>query len=145
MSVIALSPLHYNSVQMFLVNRFYRSDELSRAALRKNGISTEPELEKLVETWYELNLDSYKYRYNEKDIFKDPRNEVGFEEISAVGAIKALQSIVYQIEMDTISEAREINPEEQKAFDILTEIIHELILQTIRKIPQYEEAKWVIE
>jgi hypothetical protein len=145
MSVIALSPLHYNSVQMFLLNRFHRSDELSIAALRTNGISTETELEKLVEIWYELNLYSYKYRYNEHDIFKDTHNEVVFTEISAVGAIKALQSIVYQIEIDTIAEGREITPQEQKAFDILKEIITELILQTIRKIPQYEEAKWVIE
>lgn len=154
MSVMILTLNHYKMVyNKACTYRHKKIMDIDYCYTLSSGISYN-RLKYLVKDWYKMNVLSYNYRYN--------RNVTDIEVDSALSAIdswdyetikdkpcspyqmlKTLQCIRYQIEYDSFNEKEK--DMYRVSLEILNRAINDIMDAIVSQIPEYKEAKWVIE
>jgi hypothetical protein len=142
MSSFVCSSLHYNQIEHALIKKTNRGlDALSNM--------TAKEVTNFVNTLYALNREttSNKYGDDPKQYKRSKRNFnfLSDSHITDVELLKALDCVVYQIELHHLTDDRELKPSEKRAMDLLDKIRDELAHLIVYSTMEYQRAPWEAE
>jgi dipeptidase len=154
MSSFLHSPRHFNSVENAIIELKKKSNsEFFSEFLYK---ISDREIKTVMDGIRELSVNSvfiqYKNHYENIDneisnnISDIMNNKTQIDNLSPIGLFKAINSILYQIELNTIKQSREVRKAEQDCYNRLIDFKNELSEYIVSNLAEYNEVKtWSID
>jgi dipeptidase len=149
MSSFLHSPRHFNSVENAIIGLKKKSNSEFLYNISDREIKT------VMDGIRELSVNSvfiqYKNHYENIDneisnnISNIMNNKTQMDNLSPIGLFKAINSILYQIELNTIKQTREVRKAEQDCYNRLIDFKNEISEYIVSNLAEYNEVKtWSI-
>ena len=149
MSSFLHSPRHFNSVENAIIGLKKKSNSEFLYNISDREIKT------VMDGIRELSVNSvfiqYKNHYENIDneisnnISNIMNNKMQIDNLSPIGLFKAINSILYQIELNTIKQTREVRKAEQDCYNRLIDFKNDLSEYIVSNLAEYNEVKtWSI-
>lgn len=149
MSSFLHTPRHFNSVEKALIELKKRSNNEFLYNV------TDIEIKSVMDNIRELSVNSvfiqYKHHYeninteilnNLSDLMS---NKTQVDILTPIGLFKAIKSILYQIELHTIKQTREVRKVEQDSYNRLIDFKNELSEYIVSNLAEYNKVRtWSI-
>lgn len=147
--VITSKTLQQTARKMFLMSNI-ESDGINNSYLLHG--CTRVALETVVCEASRLNCESYDLRYCHK-VSNNPETSVGSllnwyaeniqgEPIDITQLLKNIESLLYNIDLDSIAKTRELKSNERKTYNFLKALEHELLQTIVHNSELYKKAEW---
>jgi DNA primase len=166
MSSFINSSKHFASVKKSIIALRYREKEIMEFKIarllpelsvfnNRNQEMAEEKINELIDTIIDIQVIcvclQYKHHYigtldkkiNETQEHIKGNLETG-EILSKIALFKAIQSILYQIELDYLTVLRPLSPKEEIALKFMDILKEALMYNIIRDIDEYDKAEWSI-
>jgi dipeptidase len=153
MSSFLHSPRHFNSVENAIIELKKKSNSEFFSDFLYNV--SDREIKTVMDGIRELSVNSvfiqYKNHYENIDneisnnISDIMNNKTQMDNLSPIGLFKAINSILYQIELNTIKQTREVRKAEQDCYNRLIDFKNEISEYIVSNLAEYNEVKtWSI-
>jgi hypothetical protein len=149
MSSFLHTPRHFNSVEKALI-------ELNKKSNNEFLYNvSDKEIKSVMDGIRELSVNSvfvqYRHHYNNIDteilnnLSNLMTNKTQVDNLTPIGLFKAINSILYQIELHTIKQNRDVRKVEQDSYNRLTDFKNELSEYIVSNLAEYRGTRtWSI-
>ncbi|WP_270561474.1 hypothetical protein [Bacteroides cellulosilyticus] len=166
MSSFINSSKHFASVKKSIITLRYREKDIMKFKIARllpelsvlnsrNQEMAEEKINEIIDTIIDIQVIcvclQYKHHYIgtlDKKIYETQEHIKGNLEtgeiLSKIALFKAIQSILYQIELEHLTDLRPLSQKEETALKFMDILKEALMYSIIRNLDEYDKAEWCI-